>query len=111
MNVNVGELNKKIEIHSKETVLNANGYGTETDVLVRSCFAKFTRTSGSEMVKANADFAEVKVRFLIRYTSVAIDRKMTVKYAGNEYEITYINDYEDSHEYIELWCELLSNKG
>lgn len=111
MKVNLGELNKRIGIYSKTTVTDADGYDTTIDVLVRSCWAKFARTSGTEMVKANADFAEVKVRFLVRFSRAPIDRKMIVKYAGNDYEITYINDYEDKHEYIEIWCELLTNAG
>ena len=111
MQINPGDLRQKIEIYSKTITVNANGYETETPVLFHSCSAKFTRTSGTELQKANADFADVKVRFLIRYTSKAISRKMTVKYGGNTYQITYINDYEDRHEYIEIWAELLTAAG
>lgn len=111
MNVNAGELRHKIEIYTTITTTDADGYTSETPVLFHSCWAKFTRTSGTELVKANADFTEVKVRFLIRYTAKAIDRKMTVQYAGDTYEITYINDYEDKHEYIEIWGERLTNAG
>lgn len=108
-NINVGELNKKIGIYSRDTTEDADGYETPTETLVRSCWAKFSRTSGTEMFKANADFTETKVRFLIRYTKKPIDRKMFVRYAGTDYEITFINDYEDSHQYIELWCERVTN--
>lgn len=111
MNVNVGELNKKIAIYTKTIAKDADGYPVETPVPVHSCWAKFSRTSGTEMTKANADFSEVKVRFLIRYTSKSINRKMTVQYGGDEYEIVYINDYEDGHEYIEIWCSLMTNAG
>ena len=109
MNVNAGELNKKISIYSREKTEDADGYETISDVLVHSCWAKFSRTSGTETFKANADFSETKVRFLIRYTKAPIDRKMFVRYAGTDYEITFINDYGDAHQYIELWCKRLTN--
>lgn len=108
MNINVGELDKKISIIKKIKTTDPDGYDTITESIVRSCWAKFSRTSGAEVTKANADFAEVKARFLIRYTKAAIDRKMIVRYAGTDYEIVYINDYEDAHEYMEIWCNLLT---
>lgn len=111
MNVNVGELNKKISIYSKSTATDADGYPIETPVLFHSCWAKFSRTSGTEAAKANADFADLKVRFLIRYTSKPISRKMVVRYGGEDYEIEYLNDYEDRHEYIEIWCSRVTADG
>ena len=62
-------------------------------------------------MKNNADFARLKVRFLIRYTAKAIDRKMLVRYAGKDYEIVYINGYGDARKYQELWCERLTMEG
>ena len=108
MNVNPGELDKRIQIISKSKEMDADGYYTEAETVAHTCWAKFTRTSGTEMTKANADFAEVKARFLIRYTKAAIDRRMIVRYGGADYEIVYINDYEDAHEYTEIWCNLLT---
>lgn len=111
MKINAGELNKRIEFYKRETVTDADGYDSDTTVLVHSCWAKFSRTSGTEMFKANADFAEIKCRFLIRHTKKPLDRKMFVRYAGADYEIVYINDYEDAHEYIEIWCKRLTQGG
>lgn len=110
MNINPGELNKAISIYSKSATLDADGYPTGTPALVHSCYAKFSRTSGTEIIKANADFANVKVRFLIRYKS-GLTRKMIVKYGGDDYEIEYVNDYEDRHEYIEIFASRVTNNG
>lgn len=109
MYVNAGELNKRIEIFRKLEP-EADGYLPEgaEPVPVRKCWAKFTQTSGTELAKANADFGEVKARFLVRYTRTKIDRKMFVRYRGNDYEILYINPYGDSGEYLELWCKWFS---
>lgn len=109
MYVNAGELDKRIAIYRKPEK-TAGGYVPEgaKPKLVRRCSAKFSTTSGTELVKANADFGEARVRFLIRYTRTEIDRKMFVRYRGNDYEILYINPYGDSGEYLELMCKWLS---
>jgi SPP1 family predicted phage head-tail adaptor len=101
MQINPGELNKKISIYSKSNGIDSGGFPTNTETLVLSCWAKITRTSGTEIIKANADFADVKIRFLIRYPKAAITREMIVRY-GVDYEIEYVNDYGDAHEYVEI---------
>lgn len=106
MYVNAGELDKRIDIYRKPE-LEEDGYLPENPqpLLVRSCWAKFSQTSGTELFKNNSDMGEAKVRFLIRYTAILIDRKMFVRYRGNDYEILYINGYGDGLEYLELWCK------
>lgn len=106
MNINPGELNKKITIVEIVSITDNDGYETETENILRSPWAKFTRTSGTETVKANADFGEIKARFLVRYTPLEITRKMFIRYNGDKYNIAYVNDYEDKHEYIEIWCDI-----
>lgn len=112
MYVNAGELNKRISIFRKPELEN-DGYLPDDPQpsLVHACWAKFSQTSGRELVKNNADMGEVKVRFLIRYTRKEIDRKMIVRYKGRDYEIIYVNTYGDSGEYMELWCQQISNEG
>lgn len=110
MNVNPGELDKRIQIISATKTYDSEGYYTETETVVRTCWAKFSRTSGTELTKSNSDFSEVKCRFLIRYVA-EIDRKMFVRYSGDDYEIVYVNDYDDHHEYIELWCKRMTQEG
>lgn len=111
MHVDAGELNKRIEIVREHRTKTPNGYDKITETVVHRCWAKFTQTSGTELIKANADFGQERVRFLIRWTGKAIDRKMAVRYGGSRYEIEYINDYGDGHQYIELWCKWLSRDG
>lgn len=112
MYINAGELNKRISIYRKPE-LDEDGYLPENPelVLIHTCWAKFSQTSGTELVKSNADMSEVKVRFLIRWTSRPVDRKMIVRYKGLDYEIVYLNTYGDSGEFMEIWCKWLSNKG
>ena len=105
MIINAGELNKRIHIiQIVDTDQDADGYPINVERIVRTCWAKFSRISGTEVFKANADYSEVKVRFLIRTGSRAIDRKMLVRYGGEDYNILYVNDYDDAGEYTELMC-------
>jgi SPP1 family predicted phage head-tail adaptor len=106
MDVNIGELNKRIDIISITTEDNENGFPIPKETVFYSCWAKYSQTSGTELTKADADFSDVKCRFLIRYTPKEITRKMFVKYKGKNYNIAYLNEYGDSHEFIEIWCEL-----
>lgn len=110
MYVNAGELDKRIWICRKPEP-EPDGYLPEEakPEPVRRCWAKVTRTSGTEIVKANADFGEVRVRFLVRWSRTPIDRKMFVRYRGADYEILYINPYGDSREYQEIWCKRQDN--
>ena len=111
MEINAGELNQRIQIIRVDKGRDADGYETKTETVVRSPWARFSQTSGKELVRANADMSEVKVRFLIRWSSIPISRKMLVRYGGSDYQIEYINGYGDSREYVELWCSLATLGG
>lgn len=108
--VSAGELDQRIEIYRKGT-LDPDGYGEPDPELVRRCWAKFTKSSGRELIRANADFGEAKVRFLIRWAAGPLDRKMFVRHEGRDYEIVYINRMGRRREWLELWCEALSRGG
>lgn len=109
MQVDAGELRHRIRIYEKSQAADSDGYSAQALRLVRSCMAKFSRQSGTEALRAGADMADVKVRFLVRWSRVKIDRKMIVRYADTDYEIEFVNDYEDKHEYLEIWCKLSTN--
>jgi len=113
MEVNAGKMDKRIEILRYAETRNGAGFlapAVEPEVVHR-CWAQFTRVSGTEAQKRGADLGEVRVRFLIRATRKPIDVKMFVRYRGKDYEIEYINDYEDRHEYTELICRWTGTGG
>lgn len=111
MRINAGELNKRIEILREERTEDKDGYGAADPDVIWRCWARFSESSGTELVRANADFGSAKVRFLIRWPAVALDRKMIVRYAGRKYPIEYINHYGDSRTYVELWCSRETKEG
>lgn len=107
MNVNPGELDKKIQIIRKKEEIDENGFPVLTERVVRSCFARYTVTSGNEIIKAGTEFSKAKARFLVRYSPIQVDTDMIVRYAGRDYNIEYINPYGDSREYMEIWASLM----
>lgn len=114
--VDAGELKHLIKIVRRNTERNKNGYQTkalspEDYTEIRSCKARFTQLSGTEAMKASSDFAEEKVRFLVRWSPKKIDRKMCVLFRDKEYEIEYIHDYGGNRKWLEIWAVWRSRDG
>lgn len=106
MNVNPGELDKKIQIIQKTEQQDEDGFPVLSDIVVRRCWARYSNTSGNEIIKAGTEFASAKARFLVRYSPISINEDMFVRYRGKDYNIEYINPYGDSKEYMEIWTSL-----
>ena len=104
--IDAGALRKRIEIVQRVKTINEAGYETTTEKVLYRCWAQFTRQSGTEGLKAGADFSTVKVRFVIRACPVELNRLMFVKYNGKCYDITYVNEYGDRGQYTEIMAEL-----
>lgn len=108
--IEAGELCQKITIYARETAKDEAGFDlppSETPLL--SCWAKFARVSGTEALKAGADYSTVRVRFIIRATPKLIgweSRDLWINYRSQDYEVQYVNEYGDRHEWTELVCEL-----
>lgn len=90
MQVDPGQLRNRIEILDNE------------DKLYHTCYAAINQLSGTEMAKNNIQFEQTTVRFLIRYTKKKFYNDMTIKFGGLKYDLQYTNDYNFSHEYIEI---------
>lgn len=90
MQVDPGRLRNKIVILDN----TGNEYHT--------CFAAINQLSGTEVAKSNIQFEQTTTRFLIRYTKKPFYDDMTIKFDGFNYDIQYSNDYNFSHEYIEI---------
>ena len=90
MNVNIGTLNKKIEIYNAD------------DDLIMIRWAAVNQISGTEMIKNNVQFEQTNARFLIRYTKTPIKSDYYIKFNGSSYDIQYTNDYNFAHEFIEI---------
>ena len=107
MYVDPGDLNKRIEIIRKMTgrSYDDQGHPITQEKVVRSCWAKVTSTSGTELIKAGWELADAKKRFLVRWTPVEINASMVVRYAGEDHDIVYVNPYSDDKNYMEIWTD------
>ena len=103
MIVNPGELNKKIQIISLEKVKDNDGFSSETEKIIVSTFAKVTNTSGTTIIKSNANFEDANTRFLLRTPKEEIKTNYKVKYKNYIYSIDYINNYNEDDKYTEIY--------
>lgn len=106
MQVNAGEFNKRIEI-LKYGKADNKGFNRELENVCKR-WAKFTRYSAAKKNEINSSgttLHEIECKFLIRYTKTAIDTDMLIKYHDEYYHIVDLNDIEDKHRYIEIYCK------
>lgn len=112
MHVDAGKLSKRIQFLRKTTEKDADGYDVPGEPeLVRETWAQYSQTSGTELVRAGAEFGEAKARFLVRYYDDIQDRRLTIHYDGRDYDILYLNAYGDEKTYTEYWCERYTQEG
>ncbi len=103
MNVNPGELNRKIKIIKFDKEKDKDSFcSRREETIVRKAWAKVTRVSASEVMRAEREINLTRCRFLVRYSPKQITHNMFVLYAGIYYQIEYVNNYGDSNEYIEI---------
>ena len=107
MQINPGVFNKKIKVIKYEITKDFDGFETKTEITVLNTWSQVTNTSGTEILRSNSDFSEVKTRFLIRSPKSEISEDMYIKFNGNVYNIVYINDYSYDKKYVEIMAELI----
>ncbi|WP_312373009.1 phage head closure protein [Lachnoclostridium sp.] len=95
MNVNPGELNKRIEIRT----FNKK---TEESNLVRKCWAKITNISGKEIIRNNIDIENIETRFLVRHSKTQITKDMEIHFRDMIFDIKYSNEYGYGKQYVEI---------
>lgn len=103
MQINPGELNKKIMI-CKKGKKDSQGFRTDAEVVKRT-WAKVTRKSGLEKAAAGTEINEAVTRFLIRCGKQKPDTAMYVVYKGLEYDIEDVRDIREQGKYLELYCK------
>ena len=107
MQINPGVFNKKIQVVRYEITKDSDGFEAKTEITVLNTWAQVTNISGTELLRSNSDFSEVKTRILIRTPKAEITKDMMIKFKGNVYNINYINDYGYDKKYTETIAELV----
>ncbi len=108
MLINPGNFSKRIKIVKYEIQKDPDGFEQKVEIVVLMTWAQVTNTSGSEILRSNSDFSEVKTRFLMRSPKLKLDKDMVIKFDGNSYNIVYINDYGYDKRYTEIMAELVT---
>ena len=107
MQINPGIFNKRIEIIEITETKDSDGFPIKSETVILKTWAHVTNVSGTEIMRANSDFSEVKTRFLIRTPKSEITKDMVIRFAGKTYNIIYINDYSYDKKYTEIITELV----
>ena len=107
MLINPGNFDKRIKIVRYELQKDADGFEQKVEIVVLMTWAQVTNTSGTEILRSNSDFSEIKTRFLMRTPKLNLDKDMVIKFDGNAYNIVYINDYGYDKRYTEIMAELV----
>lgn len=107
MYVDPGDLNKRIQIYriTDGETYDRRGKPVRERTLIRSCWAKVSSTSGTELIKAGQELTDAKKRFLIRWTSTEVTEAMVVSYDGEDHDIVRVNGYGDNKDYLEIWTD------
>lgn len=107
MLINPGNFDKRIKIVKYNVHKDSDGFERKSEVVVLLTWAQVTNISGTEILRSNSDFSEVKTRFLMRTPKIKLDKDMVIKFDGNTYNIAYINDYGYNKKYTEIIAELV----
>ena len=108
MVINPGNFDKRIKIIKYDLCKDVDGFEEKSEVVVLLTWAQVTNISGTEVLRSNSDFSEVKTRFLMRTPKIKLDKDMVIKFDGNAYNIAYINDYGYDKKYTEIIAELVT---
>lgn len=110
MDINIGELNKRISIVIISTVQNDNGFEVEQETIYFKPFAKVQNMSGTQMYKAGALYDKSITRFVIRYRrDKELKTTMRIRYKNDLFQIIDINNYNENNEFIEIMGQVVLN--
>ncbi len=107
MQINPGNFDKKIKVIRYEITKDPDGFEDKVKIIVLQTWAQVTNVSGTEIMRSNSDFAEVKTRFLMRTPKINLDKDMEIIFLDKNYKIVYINDYSYDRKYTEIMAELV----
>lgn len=101
--INAGKYRHKIKIYTTTVVTDAQGFQTESRVLLYSPHAEVKTTKGMTIYRNDSNFEKALTRFTIRYPKkVVITREMEIDFNGKTYKIQYINNVDEANVELEI---------
>ena len=106
-------LNDRVTIVSISQETDEAGFPLENQEFA-TCFCRYMKKSGTEILKSDTVVSQEKVLFTVRYSpktkELLLDPLATKKYAVvfncSEYDIKNISDFNGMKKYVDLVCEL-----
>ena len=112
--INAGKYNRKISIYQIVPVKDADGFNTDSEVLVLNTYAAVKTTKGFTLMVNNSDFEKALTNFTIRYSktvenayynSQASNRDMVVHFRNKKYIVMYLNNIDEKLVELEMQCK------
>jgi SPP1 family predicted phage head-tail adaptor len=107
MQINPGNLNKKVTIIRYILTKDADGSEVKLEEPVLDTWAQVSNRSGKSLSSENSDFSSTQTRFLIRTPKITIDKDYLIKFRNEIYDIVYVNDYNFDGIYTEILGDLV----
>ena len=99
--VNISEFNKSITFQRFIVEKDKDNRPIKKWVDLYTTRAKITGVSGKEFIEYYTDTAEIVKNFHVRYRrDSVINNKDRIVYKGNNYEIDYVNNYDEANEWL-----------
>ena len=108
---NAGKYNRIINIYQITKGEDSEGFPSEVETLVLTCYAEIKTSRGFTLMANNTDFEKALTRFTIRFPVTPITYDMVIKYAEKVYNIQYINNVDEKGEELELQCKEVTKYG
>lgn len=107
-----GKMNSFIDLIEKQTVKDAEGFSTETDVILASVRAYREGRHGNEKWANRATFSEATDLFRFRrIPNVTITTSMVVVNKDGRFEITSVEDVKGRGMYLEVLAKEVKPSG
>jgi SPP1 family predicted phage head-tail adaptor len=99
--MNIGELDKRIEIIRLATSTDEDGFSTTEPVVLKKVWAKVQNLYGREYYQAASVQQENTVKFTIRYLT-ELDQTMQIRFNNKIYDIKSIDNIKYQNKFIEI---------
>ena len=112
--INAGKYNRPIGIYQIVPTKDADGFNTDTEVLVLNTYAYVRTTKGFTLITNSTDFEKALTNFTIRYSQIVEDayynsnysnRDLMVEFRNKCYKVLYLNNIDEANVEIEMQCK------
>ena len=109
--LNAGKYNRKITIYQLVLGKDAQGFQTQTKVIVLQPYAAVKTTKGFTLIANNSDFEKAYTNFTIRYSETVVNayydaedsnRDMLIDFNNKTFKVQYLNNVDEANVEIEM---------